>query len=90
MNYWKVYFLAFSIQNVQNVTMVAPRDSNVRSKRPCTKFLFESRVNLYANNVVLLSWSVTRHYWFPLFKAKFLNNLVPAQPREHRILLLLG
>ena len=38
MNYWKVYFLAYLIKNVQKVNMVAPMYKNVWSKRyggPC-------------------------------------------------------
>ena len=38
MNYWKAYFLAFSIKNIQNVIMVGPRNSNLPAKKyggPC-------------------------------------------------------
>ena len=38
MNYWKVYFLAYFIQNIQKVNMVGPWDSNVTVKTyggPC-------------------------------------------------------
>ena len=37
-NYWKVYFLAYFIQNIQKVNMVGPMDSNMPTKTyggPC-------------------------------------------------------